>query len=196
MSPTIALPLAPQAEFEQVMLPPAAGAQRNVTPDPAPLVEARRISEASYSTNAANSLIHLYRAEIGKMPAYRARLDTTTNWSVVTTAGLASFSLGSQANSHAVFLFAMFLNYYFLHLKARRFRTLDISHHRVCIKERFFYPAMLGDKVDANWHQVLLGNCPSRVAPSSAWTRWAGGCGETTCGSTLPSQSRGWRNST
>ncbi len=114
------------------------------------------LTEASYSTNTANALIHLYRAEVGKMTAYRQRLDMTTNWSVVTTAGLSSFALGDPNNSHATFLFAMFMNYFFLRLEARRFRSFEIAHHRVRIMERFFYPAMLGDKVDTGWHQLLL----------------------------------------
>ncbi|WP_110886660.1 DUF2270 domain-containing protein [Deinococcus yavapaiensis] len=123
------------------------------------------LTDTSYSTNAANSLIHLYRAEVGKMTAYRSRLDTTTNWAIVTTAGLTSFALGSRENSHAIFLFAMFMNYFFLHLEARRFRTFEISHHRVRIMERFFYPAMLGDKVDASWHQLLLGELSKPRSP-------------------------------
>ncbi|GGM12238.1 DUF2270 domain-containing protein [Deinococcus aerophilus] len=114
------------------------------------------LTEVSYTTNTANALIHLYRAEVGKMTAYRQRLDMTTNWSVVTSAGLASFALGDPGNSHATFLFAMFMNYFFLRLEARRFRTYEIAHHRVRIMERFFYPAMLGDHVDPGWHQLLL----------------------------------------
>lgn len=125
------------------------------------------LTELSYSTNQANALIHLYRAEVGKMTAYRQRLDMTTNWSVVTTAGLASFALGDLNNSHATFLFAMFLNYFFLRLEARRFRTYEIAHHRVRIMERFFYPAMLGDKVDAGWHQLLLAELSKPRSPMS-----------------------------
>lgn len=114
------------------------------------------LTDLSYSTNQANAMIHLYRAEVGKMTAYRQRLDMTTNWSVVTTMALASFALGDPNNSHASFLFAMFMNYFFLRLEARRFRTYEISHHRVRIIERFFFPVMLGDKVDPGWHQLLL----------------------------------------
>ena len=127
-----------------------------------------KLTEVSYSSNQANALIHLYRAEVGKMTAYRQRLDMTTNWSVVTTAGLASFALGDVNNSHATFLFAMFMNYFFLRLEARRFRTFEIAHHRVRIMERFFYPAMLGDRVDAGWHQLLLAEL---AKPRSPMTR-------------------------
>ncbi|AIZ46455.1 hypothetical protein QR90_04180 [Deinococcus radiopugnans] len=125
------------------------------------------LTEVSYSTNQANALIHLYRAEVGKMTAWRQRLDMTTNWSVVTSAGLASFALGDVGNSHATFLFAMFMNYFFLRLEARRFRTYEIAHHRVRIMERFFYPAMLGDKVDPGWHQLLLAELGKPRSPMS-----------------------------
>ena len=125
------------------------------------------LTEVSYSGNQANALIHLYRAEVGKMTAYRQRLDMTTNWSVVTTAGLASFALGDVKNSHATFLFAMFMNYFFPRLEARRFRTYEIAHHRVRIMERFFYPAMLGDRVDPGWHQLLLAELAKPRSPMS-----------------------------
>ncbi|WP_084047806.1 DUF2270 domain-containing protein [Deinococcus hopiensis] len=125
------------------------------------------LRDVSYSTNAANALIHLYRAEVGKMTAYRQRLDMTTNWSVVTTAGLASFALGDPNNSHATFLFAMFMNYFFLRLEARRFRTYEIARHRVRIMERFFYPAMLGDRVDPGWHHLLLAELSKPRSPMS-----------------------------
>ncbi|MFC6591859.1 DUF2270 domain-containing protein [Deinococcus lacus] len=125
------------------------------------------VTASHYSTNAANALIHLFRAEVGKMTAYRQRLDMTTNWAVVTTAGLSSFALGSPENTHATFLFAMFMNFYFLRLEARRFRSYEIAHHRVRIMERFFYPAMLGDHVDAGWHQFLLAELAKPRSPIS-----------------------------
>ena len=33
--------------------------------------------------------------------------------------------------------------------------------------ERFFYPAMLGDRVDANWHQLLLAELAKPRSPMS-----------------------------
>lgn len=134
-----------------------------------------RKQETSYSTNSANAMIHLYRAEVGRMTAYRQRLDTTTNWAVVTTAGLTSFALGNDQVNHTVFIFAMCMNYFFLHLEARRFRTFEIAHHRVRIIERFFYPVMLGDTVDGSWHQVMLAEL---AKPQSPITR---------------NESKGWR---
>ena len=63
----------------------------------------------------------------------------------------------------------MLMNYFFLHLEARRFRTFEISHHRTRIMERFFYPAMLGDKVDPDWHQLLLGELAKPRSPMNRW---------------------------
>jgi len=80
-----------------------------------------------------NSLIHLYRGELGRMTSYRVRLDTTTNWAVVTTAGIVTFALGNPEVSHAVFLFAMLLTLFFLTLEARRFRIYETAHRRVQI---------------------------------------------------------------
>lgn len=133
------------------------------------MTEARpgTLTATSYSGNAANALIHLYRGESYKMVSYRQRLDHTTNWAVVTTAGLASFAMGDSAHSHATFLFAMFMNFYFLRLEARRFRSYEIAHHRVRVMERFFYPAMLGEHVDAGWHQFLLAELAKPRSPIS-----------------------------
>lgn len=105
--------------------------------------------------NAANSLIHLYRAEVNLMTAYRIRLDTTTNWAVITTAGLTGYAFSPQGNQAAM-LFAMLANYFFLHVEARRFRDFEVSHLRVRLMERFFYPTVLGAQTDTAWRPYLL----------------------------------------
>jgi uncharacterized membrane protein len=106
-------------------------------------------------SNTVNSLIHLYRGELGRMVSYRSRLDTTTNWAVVTTAAVTTFALGEPNVSHSIFLFAMFLNYFFLHLETRRFRVYELSHQRVRILERYFYGEMLGQPPDPQWRTTL-----------------------------------------
>lgn len=125
------------------------------------------ISASDYNGNSANALIHLYRGESYKMVSYRNRLDNTTNWAVVTTAGLASFAMGDAQHSHATFLFAMFVNFYFLRLEARRFRSYEIAHFRVRMMERFFYPAILGEQIDGNWHQCLIAELAKPHSPIS-----------------------------
>lgn len=101
------------------------------------------------------------------MVAYRARLDTTTNWAVVTTAAMTTFALGNSEVSHVVFLFAMFLNYFFLHLETRRFRLYELSHRRVRLLERHFYQEMLGNPEAQNWQHQLIADLQSPSMPIS-----------------------------
>ncbi len=110
----------------------------------------------SRDSNAVNSLIHLYRGELGRMVSYRLRLDITTNWSILTTAAIATLALGDPTIPHVVFLFAMFLNFFFLKLESRRFRVFELSHKRVRLLEKYFYDEMLSDVELPDWRQRLV----------------------------------------
>ena len=116
-------------------------------PSPAP--------DPPLSTNVSNSLAHLYRGEVGRMTAYRTRLDTTTNWAVITTAGLLGYAF-SDRGSHAILLGAMLLDYFFLHVEARRFRSFEIAHLRVRLLERFFFPSALGEPKGSEWRAYMI----------------------------------------
>ena len=99
------------------------------------------------------------------MTAYRARLDTSTNWAI-TTAGLATtFTLGADDRSHAVFLFVMGLLYFFLHLEARRFSAYEASRRRTRLLERAFFPQVVGRHPDERWLQELLDGLQQPVFP-------------------------------
>jgi uncharacterized membrane protein len=106
---------------------------------------------APLSGSVTNALVHFYRAEIGRMTAYRARLDSTTNWSITTSALVTTFALSTSERTHVPLLFLMFLNYFFLHLEARRFSAYEGSRRRVRLLERYFYPQVLGHAVDQRW---------------------------------------------
>jgi len=111
---------------------------------------------ASLSATAANALIHLYRGELGRLTAYRARLDTTTSWAISASALVATLTFGSAAAPPVAFVFLMALNYVFLHMEARRYRYYELSRHRVHIMERFFFPAVLGQRVNPQWNAMLI----------------------------------------
>ena len=104
-------------------------------------------------------MVHLYRAEAANALSWRSRLDTTTNWSVVTTAAAISFALGgSEAQRHVVILLVSILVTFFLVLESRRYRHYDIWQTRVHVFERDFFAPMLdpGNPLsDPNWQQVL-----------------------------------------
>src|SRR5262249_7118753 len=108
------------------------------------------------SSNQINALIHLYRAEVGRLTTYRTRLDTTTNWAITTTALVCTFTLGNPEHPQAAFLVLMLTNYFFLQIEARRFRAYETSRHRVQLLEHFFYAEVLGAANNPRWIRQLL----------------------------------------
>jgi len=49
-------------------------------------------------------MVHFYRAEVARSTEWRQRLDATTNWAVLTTAGMLSFTFGSADASPILLL--------------------------------------------------------------------------------------------
>lgn len=91
----------------------------------------------------ANVLAHLYRGEMARADAWRARLDNTTNWALTATVAVVSIGLGSAGASHAVFLAGMFLVMNFLLIETRRYRSWDVYLRRVRILETGLYAPLL-----------------------------------------------------
>jgi len=108
------------------------------------------------STSTLNGLVHLYRAEVGRMTAYRQRLDTSTNWAITSSALVTTFSLGNSGIPHVAFLFLMFVNGFFLVVEARRFRVYEATRYRVLLMERYFYPDLMGEGSGRDWRSALL----------------------------------------
>lgn len=87
------------------------------------------------------AVVHYYRGERSRTDAWRARLDPTTNWAVVTTGGMLSFTFSGPEHSHVTLLLGNLLVVMFLGFEARRFRYFDVWRARVrLIEENFFLP--------------------------------------------------------
>ena len=123
-------------------------------------------SAALRSANAVNALIHLYRGEMARMTEYRARLDTSANWAITTSALATTFALGAEEHSHATLLFIMALLYFFLHLESRRFSSYEASRRRVRQLERSFFPHVLGRTPDERWLEDLLDHLQRPAFPT------------------------------
>ena len=108
------------------------------------------------SAGALTALVHLYRAEVGRMTAYRQRLDTTTSWAITSSALVTTFSLGNPTIPHEAFIFLMFVNVFFLVVEARRFRVYEAARYRVLLMERYFYPEVLGEVSTRDWRPALI----------------------------------------
>ena len=100
------------------------------------------------------AIVHLYRGELHRATLWRTRLDNTTNWAIITTAGLLSFSFDGQNHTHWVLLVGILLITSFLSIEARRFRFFDVWRYRVRkIEENFYGPILRRDPVsqDEAW---------------------------------------------
>ena len=88
------------------------------------------------------AMVHFFRAEIQRANVWRSRLDTTTNWAVVTT-GVAVSVAFAQQGSHIVILMNLILITLFLTIEARRYRYYELWSYRVRLMETDFFAAML-----------------------------------------------------
>ena len=87
----------------------------------------RRMSPAEFNT----AMIHFYRGEVQRSNTWRNRLDTTTNWAVLTAGATLSFVFSSPSNPHFVIPINSILVAIFLLMEARRYRYYEIWSSRV-----------------------------------------------------------------
>ena len=122
-------------------------ASEPITPEPGdapPPVsyEDRPLNRSEYIT----AMVHFYRGELQRALTWRVRLDTTTNWALVTTAGLLTFSFGNPHYAQETLITCMYANLMFLYHEARRFRFFDVWRSRLrMIEENFYGPILRRD---------------------------------------------------
>jgi len=99
------------------------------------------------------AIAHLYRGEIYRSTVWRTRLDSTTNWAVVTTGIALSATFSSADASPLPMVLVGLIVTIFLLLEARRYRYFNIWRARARLLETDFYTPMLrGDPVLLNTH--------------------------------------------
>lgn len=104
------------------------------------------------------AIVHMYRGELYRANSWRMRLDTTTNWAILTTAGLLTFSFGPGSHTHWVLLLGLPLITVFHGIEARRYRFADVWRRRVRkIEENFYGPILRRDPQSPvrNWGKLV-----------------------------------------
>ena len=137
--------ITPEQALHATQLPRAAAA---ATPH-------RKPTPAEFNT----AMVHFYRGEVTRANTWRNRLDTTTNWAVVTTGATLSFAFSLPTNPHFVILINTVLVGFFLFMEARRYRYYEIWSGRVRILETGFFMQMLSPDTsadDSKWAQLLV----------------------------------------
>ena len=117
------------------------------------------------------AMVHFYRAEVTRANTWRARLDTTTNWAVLTAAAALTFVFGGPQNPHYVLLLVLLLVLTFLYIEARRYRYYVLWAYRVHLMETDFFAAMLAPpfRPSADWADHLV---ESLHHPTFRISRW------------------------
>jgi len=111
-----------------------------------------------FSAAEIGALAHLYRGEVYRSTVWRTRLDTTTNWSVVTLGVALSITFSSPGASPLPLVLVGVLVAFFLALEARRYRYFNVWRARArWIETHFFVPMLIdGDlHTEEDWQTVL-----------------------------------------
>jgi uncharacterized membrane protein len=105
------------------------------------------------SSEFNTAMVHFYRAEVTRSNTWRMRLDSTTNWAVITTGAALTFSFNDPQNTHLVILMVTLLVLLFLFIEARRYRYYELWTNRVRLMETNFFTGLLSPpyKPDKEW---------------------------------------------
>jgi len=123
-------------------------------PSNAPDFEGQPLQRSEYMV----AMAHLYRGEAQRSLSWRMRLDTTTNWAIVGTAGIISFAFHNPDYAAQTLLAGMYANLLFLIVEAQRFRSFDVFHSRLrMIEENFYGPLLRRDlqSPQADWGKIV-----------------------------------------
>ncbi|KAF0677535.1 DUF2270 domain-containing protein [Profundibacterium mesophilum] len=104
------------------------------------------------------ALSHLYRGEVYRSTIWRTRLDTSTNWAVVTLGIALTISFAAPEASPLPLVLVGVLIVFFLMLEARRYRFFNVWRARCRWLETHFFAPMLHDgdlHMEEGWQKIL-----------------------------------------
>jgi len=148
--------------------PPAAAEPLSDGAAHSPASLMRRMTPGEFNT----AMIHFYRGEVQRSNTWRNRLDTTTNWAVITAGATLSFVFSSPNNPHFVIPINSILVAIFLLMEARRYRYYEIWSSRVRILETGYFANILMPEnrpADEAWAEHLAADL---TTPHFTITEW------------------------
>jgi uncharacterized membrane protein len=117
------------------------------------------------------AMIHFFRSQVQRADVWRQRLDTTTNWAVLTTGATISIAFSESLGNHSLILLNTLLVTLFLFIEARRYRFYEVWSTRVRLMETDFFAAMLVPPFQpaADWAESLAENLLQPHFTISTW---------------------------
>ena len=147
----------------------SASIHETVVPDKQPSFDpTRKLSPAEFNT----AMAHFYRGEIQRSNTWRNRLDTTTNWAVLSAGAMLSFAFSSPNTPHFVIPVDSILVAVFLIMEARRYRYYEIWSSRVRVMETGYLARMLAPEsvpADKEWASHLAADLLTPHFTISVW---------------------------
>jgi len=116
------------------------------------------VRKAEFSAAEIGALAHLYRGEVYRSTVWRTRLDSSTNWAVVTTGIALSATYSSSEASPLPMVLVGLLVSVFLLFESRRYRYFNVWRARARLLETDFYAPMIrgeGVRLDSGWTELL-----------------------------------------
>jgi uncharacterized membrane protein len=104
------------------------------------------------------AMAHLYRGEMNRMTVWRQRLDVTSNWAILLTVGLTTFTLGRREVPHYILLLGLALIAISILIESRRYRHLHHSKWRIHLLEIGYFAEFLNplnEPASDRWYEVL-----------------------------------------
>ncbi len=121
---------------------------------------------------------HYYRAEVYRETNWRNRLDVTTNWAIVVSAAMLSFTFSNKQTPHVVILVNFLIVLFFLYSESRRFRYYSRLKKRTRLIEEHLLSSVFEKPEQnmkiGNWgkefHKLFVGyDIPMSRLESVAW---------------------------
>lgn len=141
-----------------------------VPPPPAHVPPPRRPSH--FDQSYVNAMSHFYRGELGRIMAWRARLDNTTNWAITVTSTIFTVAFSIPQVPHIIFFFNVAIVWMMLWIEARRYRFYDAFRARVRMLEaHFLVPIVSGNSslLQGDWQRLV---CEDLLLPSFKISRF------------------------
>jgi uncharacterized membrane protein len=109
---------------------------------------------------------HFYRGELGRIMAWRARLDNTTNWAITTSTTIFTVAFSFERVPHIIFFFNVAIVWVMLWIEARRYRFYDAFRARVRMLEAHFLVPIVAQNsqlLQGEWQKLV---CEDLLLPS------------------------------
>src|SRR3954465_892167 len=106
----------------------------------------------------ANAMVHFYRGELGRIMAWRSRLDNTANWAITVTSSIFTISFSLSQVPHIIFFFNIAIVWVMLWIEARRYRFYDAFRARVRMLEAHFLVPIVSQNtslLQGDWQKLV-----------------------------------------